>query len=112
MPVNPLQLELCIETTSLLPRRILEFAFTSLTASSIAILATLPMVVSNEKMAPILTTAGLEVKFLLWMLENSPQTAKKNERSTIAFILNQKHITPRASQMNLLTAAAREFAVN
>jgi hypothetical protein len=65
----------------------LEFAFTSLTASWIAILATLPIVDSKVKIAPIFTTAGLELTFLLYpLVENSTQKRKRHETNLTAFI--------------------------
>lgn len=85
MPRNPLQLEFCICTTSWVPGRRVELELTSFTASSIAILATLPMVESNVKMDPIFTTAGLEEAFLPF--ERTPKQSNNKERIENKLIL-------------------------
>ena len=68
---NPLQLESANVRLSLVPWRMLELELTSFTASSMAILETLPMEELNVNIAPILTTSGLEETFLPYPLENT-----------------------------------------
>jgi hypothetical protein len=89
MPKNPLQLESVIFTISFVPWRMLELELTSFTASSMAILATLPMVEFNVKTAPIFTTAGLEETFLLNPFGNNPKWRNSNKVNQIRFILNK-----------------------
>lgn len=59
MARKTLQLESWVLTFSFVPPRTLGSEFTSFTAKSMAIFATLPMVEFKVKIAPIFTTAGL-----------------------------------------------------
>jgi hypothetical protein len=69
----------------------LELELTSFTASSIAILATLPMVELNVKIAPIFTLAGLEEKFLLQPYGNVPKQRNSSKMNQIRLILNKQN---------------------
>jgi len=82
MPINALQLASCIRTTSFVPRRTLGSELTSSTAALMATFATLPMVELNANIAPMFTTAGLEVTFLQVPLENRPKKRAKNGSKT------------------------------
>lgn len=94
MPRKPLQLVLLIFTTSLVSRRTLELAFTSLTASSIAILATLPIVELSVKIAPTLTTTGREETFVLNPLEIIPKDSNQYRKVQIIILNIQPVLFP------------------
>lgn len=78
-----LQLESCISATSFVPWRTLGSALTSLTAASMATLATLPMVELWEKRAPMCTVGGLIAEtFLPRSLRRRLKQSAKNRSKT------------------------------
>lgn len=112
MPRNPLQLVFCSVTLSLVPGRTLELELTSFTASSMAILATLPMVESNAKTPPTFTTAGLEVTFLLNTEGNTPRNKNGNNRSQTLVILHDQHFPSISQKCHLPSAAHKTNSKN
>lgn len=87
MPIKPLQFEFCIETWRRVPTRMSGFEFTSFTASSIAILATLPITELKLNIEPILTTSGFSE---CPCPKNPRQRQDKNKKDQSSFIAATK----------------------
>lgn len=87
-PRNPLQFEFLKITLNLVPLRTLELALISLTASSMATFATLPIVESRVKIAPTFTTLGLEEAFALNPFDSPPNESVENRTIQNTFILH------------------------
>ena len=75
-------------TLNLEPLSTVELALISLTASSMASLATLPMVESKVKIAPTFTTTGLEEVFTLKPSDDTPRESVESKTIQNTLILH------------------------